>query len=70
MEEIMKEIELSLSDKQKEKMNEIIEYFKEVTGRTEARLLFDEDIEESKLALQKIEEAKFWAIKSVIKKGW
>ena len=66
MEEILK----NLDENKKQKIDEIIKYFNEVSAKTEVCLLFDEGIEESELALQKIEEAKFWAIKSVMKKGW
>ena len=66
----MEEILENLDENKKQKIDEIIKYFNEVSVKTEVCFLFDEDIEESELALQKIEEAKFWAIKSVIKKGW
>jgi DNA-binding MarR family transcriptional regulator len=52
-----------LSDKQKEKINEIIEIFKEIYATIWVNL--DEEKEETKKALDKIEEAKFWAIKSI-----
>lgn len=66
MEEILK----NLDENKKQKIDEIIKYFNDVYIKTEVCLLYDEDIEESKLALQKIEESKFWAIKSVMKKEW
>lgn len=66
----MKQLELKLnklSEQQKDKVNEIINYFNDVFVHIEVCLCFDENKEETKLALQKIEEAKFWIIKSIIK---
>ena len=63
MEEILK----NLDENKKEKIDKIIKYFNDVYITTKVCLLFDEDMEESQLALQKIEEAKFWAIKSIMK---
>ena len=66
----MNQLELKLNElskQQEDKVNEIINYFNDVFVHTEVCLCFDEDKEETKLALQKIEEAKFWIIKSIIK---